>query len=123
MNSDHDETELSRLYRSAAREKSPAWLDTQILQAAARQARSRKIHLRMRQFAIAAAVATLAIAIPRWDANHSDPLSTQDLRPIERGSPLALALMDMQVTRTQASTVTQCLMRNDLCSGDSETPR
>ena len=40
MNSDNGDTELTRLYRSAAREKSPAWLDAHILETAARRARS-----------------------------------------------------------------------------------
>jgi hypothetical protein len=120
MNTGNDDSDLIGLYRSAARERSPAWLDAQILEAAARHSRTRKSHIRLRLLPIAAAFAGLVIAIPRWQASHHDQAPVSAAPSIDRHSALADALRRLPVARVETSVVASCLRRIDLCS--NETP-
>lgn len=118
MSTENHDSELTRLYRNAAREQSPAWLDVRILEAAERHARSRRLHRRMRLLAAAAAVAGLAIAVPRWQTSHDGNGTGQALSTIGQHSPLAEALRNLRVERVETSVVAGCLQRIDLCSND-----
>lgn len=118
MSSDDHDSELLRRYRDAASERSPAWLDARILGAAAQHARVRRIHARLRMLAVAAVVAGLAVALPRWIRPDAvEPAGTA--RAIDRHSPLAEALRNLRVERLDASVVSACLRRNDLCAQDA----
>ncbi|MCB1569822.1 MAG: hypothetical protein R3F08_14715 [Dokdonella sp.] len=115
---ENDNDALTRLYRDAAREKSPTHLDARILQAAARHARMRRVHLRLRKLAIAAVVAGMAVAIPRWVAHESTATSDRAAPAIARNSALAQAVMDLQAPEMTRSSVTRCLLRSDLCANE-----
>lgn len=118
MSSDNHDFELLGLYRDAANERSPASLDARILAAAAKHARVRRIHTRLRMLAIAAVVAGLAVTVPRWIRPDAvEPVDT--VRAIDRHSPLADALRNLRVERLDASAVSSCLRRNDLCAQDA----
>jgi ferric-dicitrate binding protein FerR (iron transport regulator) len=119
MNTGNDDSDLTRLYRSAARERSPAWLDAQILEAAAHHARTRRSHTRLRLLAIAAAFAGVAIAIPRWQASQRDQDPASAAPSIDRHSALADALRRLPVARVETSVVASCLRRTDLCSNET----
>ena len=118
MKSEHTEHALTQLYRNAARERSPLWLDAKILEAAARHARIRKTVRRIRLLAVAAVVAGLAIAIPQWTASHRDQAITTSVTSIDPHSPLADALRSLRVLQVTPSIVASCLQRSDLCSAD-----
>lgn len=118
MSSDEHDSELLRLYRDAANEQSPASLDARILAAAAQHARERRIHTRLRILVLAAVVAGLAVALPRWI--RPDPIEPAGtVKAIDRYSPLADALRNLRVERLDATVVSACLRRNDLCAHDA----
>lgn len=123
MSSGDNDRELASLYRDVAREKSPAWLDANILQAAARRARRPKIHKRLRLLAMAAVFFGLLIAAPQWQSIQQQRSTESNRHSIDTHSALANSLRNLAVTPASTSVVGSCLRRTDLCSKNPTSRR